>query len=58
MEPKRIEWNPKNIYRLKPLKNWKLYTTIIIMLKNIIYGKAAARLVNTFNSEIVVVLTP
>ena len=58
MEPKRIEWNPKNTYRLEPLKNQKLHTALTTMLRNIIIGKAAAGLANTSNSEIVTVLTP
>ena len=57
-EPKRIEWNSKNIYRLEPLKNQKLYTAITIILRNIIFSKAAIKFINTFNGEIVAVLTP
>jgi len=58
MEPKRTEWNLKNMYRLKPLTNQKLHTAIIIILRNTIAGKAAARPINTSNGEIVTILNP
>jgi len=44
------------MYRLEPLINRKLYTTIIIILRNIIAGKATIGLVNAFNSETVTIL--
>ena len=56
MEFKRIEQNLKNIYRLKPLINRKLYTAIIIILKNIIVSRTAIKLINTFNSKIIIIL--
>ena len=46
------------MYRLKPLTNRKLYTIIIIMLRNTAAGKVAVGLVNTFNSETVTVSNP
>ena len=55
MKLKKIEWNLKNIYKLESLKNQKLHTTIIIMLRNIMTGKAAVGLANTFNSKIVTI---
>ena len=58
MEPKRIKQNFKNIYKLKPLINQKLYIIIIIILKNIIASKTAIRLINTFNSKIIIILNP
>jgi len=58
MEPKRIERNFKNMYRLKPLKNQKLYTALIIMLRNTITSKTAIGPINTSNSETVAVLKP
>ena len=56
MEPKRIEQNFKNIYRLEPLINRKLYIAIIIILRNTAAGRATIVLVNTSNGEIVTVL--
>jgi len=56
MEPKRTEWNLKNMYRLEPLTNWKLYTAITIMLRNIAAGRAATGLVNTSDGKTVIVL--
>jgi len=44
------------MHRLKPLKNLKLYTTIIIILRNTVISKAAIGFANTFNSEIVTIL--
>ena len=38
--------------------NQKLYTTIIIILKNTVVSKAATGFVNIFNSETVTVLNP
>ena len=58
IEFKRTEWNLKNIYRLESLTNRKLHTTITIMLKNTVAGKAAIGPVNTFNSEMVTILNP
>jgi len=58
MEPKRIERNFKNTYRLEPLTNRKLYIAIITILRNTMAGKAAAGLVNIFNSETVTILNP
>jgi len=58
MEPKRIERNPKNMYRLEPLTNWKLYITITIMLKNTIAGRTVAGPANTSNGKTITVLNP
>jgi len=46
------------MYKLEPLKNWKLYTTIFIILRNTITSKATLGLINASNSEIVTVLNP
>jgi len=56
MEPKRIERNFKNTYRLEPLTNQKLHTAITIILRNIMAGRAATGLINTFNNKTVTVL--
>ena len=58
MEPKRIKRNLKNMYRLEPLTNRKLYTAIIIILRNTVAGRAAIGPVNTFDGKIVTVLNP
>jgi len=58
MEPKRIERNLKNTYRLEPLTNWKLYTAITTMLRNTVAGRAAAGPANTSNGEMVTVSNP
>jgi len=46
------------MHKLEPLKNRKLHTAITTMLRNTAVGKAATRLANTSNSEIVTVLNP
>ena len=44
------------MHRLELLINWKLHTTITIILKNTVTDKATIGLVNTFNSETVTIL--
>jgi len=46
------------MYRLEPLMNWKLYTAIITILRNIVAGRAAIGLINTSDGETVTVLNP
>jgi len=57
-EPKRIEWNLKNMHKLEPLMNRKLYTAITTILKNTVVSRATAGPINTFNSKTVTVLNP
>jgi len=58
MEPKRTERNLKNIYRLEPLMNRKLYTAITTMLKNTIAGRITTGPANTSDGEMITVLNP
>jgi len=44
------------MYRLEPLTNRKLHTTITIILRNIVAGRAATGFINTFNNKTVTVL--
>jgi len=46
------------MYKLKPLTNQKLHTTITIILRNTVVGRANAGPINTFNSKIVTILNP
>jgi len=46
------------MYRPEPLMNQKLYTAIIIILRNTIASRAAIGPVNISNSETVTVLNP
>ena len=44
------------MYRLEPLINWKLYTTITIILRNTIAGRTVAGPANTSNGKTITVL--
>ena len=46
------------MYRPEPLTNRKLYTTIIIILKNTVAGRAAIGPINTSDGDIVTILNP
>ena len=55
-EFKKTKRNFKNMYRLKPLMNQKLYTAITTMLRNTIASRAAIRPANSSNSKMITIL--